>query len=130
MSNLFDPTTNILAKSLDMYLLRHSIISDNIANANTPHFKARTVEFENELQRAVEAMEMGGEEMVLRELASAKPQIGEDPHAEMGNDLNTVDMDRQMAAMTKNDVKYSSATQMVSKKFALLKYAISEGADR
>src|SRR5687768_9497761 len=130
MSNLFDPTTNILAKSLDMYLLRHSVISDNIANANTPHFKARTVDFENQLQRAAEALEAGGEELVMRELATARPQIGEDPHAEMGNDLNTVDMDRQMAAMTKNDVKYASATQMVSKKFALLKYAISEGSDR
>jgi flagellar basal body rod protein FlgB len=35
-----------------------------------------------------------------------------------------------MAAMTKNDIQYSAATQAVSKKFALLRYAITEGGER
>ena len=41
MSSLFDQTFDVLSKSLDLHLLRHEVITDNIANAETPHFKAR-----------------------------------------------------------------------------------------
>lgn len=130
MSELFDNTLGVLSKSMDMYLMRHAIISDNIANADTPFFKARRLDFENELQRAVDATETLGEESVQRSLASLRPVISEETNSERGQDMNTVDMDKEMAALTKNDIKYSSATQMVSKKFALLKYAVTEGGDR
>lgn len=130
MANLFDPTLGVLAKSMDMYLLRHAVITDNIANAETPFFKARRVDFESELQRAVEANQFSGEEEVSRSIASVSPAVSQEQNSEAGQDLNTVDMDREMAALTKNDIKYSSASQMVAKKFALLKYAVSEGGER
>lgn len=130
MSSLFDNSIGVLSKALDMHLLRHSVISDNIANAETPGFRARRVDFEAELQRAVDAGATAGEEGVFRELASASPIVSEQLNSGKGIDQNTVDMDREMAAMTKNDVKYSSDTQMINKKFALLRYAISEGSDR
>jgi flagellar basal-body rod protein FlgB len=120
---LFDKTIDVLDKSLDLYLLRQQVISDNIANAETPYFKARRVDFESELQRAVEESETGAG----RDISSVGPRIYEDPYSETGQDLNTVDMDREMAEMSKNDVKYSATTQAITKKFALLKYAISEG---
>jgi len=130
MSSLFDTSIGTLSKALDMHLLRHSVIADNIANAETPGFKARRVDFEAQLQRAVDSDASAGEQEVFRELASAQPTVSEEMASGKGIDQNTVDMDREMAAMTKNDVKYSSASQMISKKFALLKYAISEGSDR
>ena len=71
-----------------------------------------------------------GEEGALRDVASVRPIISEATDSETGQDLNTVDMDKEMSALTKNDIKYSSATNLVSKKFALLKYAISEGGER
>lgn len=121
---LFDKTIDTLSKSLDLQLLRQSVISDNIANAETPHFKARRVEFESELQKAVEANETGA---MGPEISQVQPNIYQDPASEMGQDLNTVDMDREMAAMTKNDIQYSAGTQMINKKFSILKYAIGEG---
>ncbi len=126
MDILFDKNVDLLSKSLDMYLLRHSVIADNIANAETPFFKARRVDFETSLQRALDASEAGFE-TPERGIASVEPIVYEDPEAEVGNDLNTVDMDREMSQMTKNDIKYSAAAEAISKKFALLKYAISEG---
>lgn len=121
---LFDKTIDTLSKSLDLHLLRQSVISDNIANAETPGFKARKVEFEAELQRAVESNETGA---MGPDITSVEANIVQDPNSEMGQDLNTVDMDREMAAMTKNDVQYSAGTQMINKKFFFLKYAIGEG---
>ena len=127
MTKIFDSTIDTLSKSLDLHLMRHSIIADNIANAETPNFKARRVDFENELQRAVASQETG---LAGRNIASVEPIIYEDAQSEMGQDLNTVDMDREMAAMTKNDIQYSALTQAVSRKFALLKYVISEGGSK
>jgi flagellar basal-body rod protein FlgB len=124
MDALFDKGVDVLSRSMDLYLLRHSVIADNIANAETPAFKARRVDFEKELQGALDEGVTGFPE---RNVASIQPVISEDPEAEVGQDLNSVDMDREMAALTKNDVKYSAATQAISRKFALLKYAISEG---
>src|SRR4051812_8732505 len=121
---LFDKTIDTLSTSLDMLLLRQSVINDNIANAETPGFKARRVEFEDTLQKAVDANEAGVD---TREISSIKPNIVEDPRSEMGLDLNTVDMDREMSELTKTDVKYSAASQAISRKFSLLRYAISEG---
>lgn len=128
MSTLFDLSTRSLEKSMDLYLTRHNVIADNIANAETPYYKARQVDFESELQRAVAAEEagLGG----ATGIDSVKANITQDLESEMGQDLNSVDMDREMAKMTKNDVQYTAASQMISKKFALLKYAISGGTDR
>ena len=123
MSQLFDKSIGALDKALDMYLLRHAIISDNIANAETPYFKARRVEFEAALEKAVQESAPGAG-------ISVKANVFEDPDSPVGQDLNSVDMDREMARLTKNDVQYAAATQAVSRKFALLKYAISEGTDR
>lgn len=130
MSQLFDKTVDVLSAAMDLYMLRHSIITDNIANAETPGFKARRIEFEGELERVLEEHENGVEKNrggTTRSLASVKPLIYEDPHAEVGQDRNTVDMDREMAALSKNDMKYSAATESMARKFALLKYAILEG---
>ncbi|MBI1859993.1 MAG: flagellar basal body rod protein FlgB [Deltaproteobacteria bacterium] len=126
MNTIFDKSMDVLAKTMDLSLVRHAVISDNIANAETPTFKARRVEFESELQKAVELGEGGGHAQE-NDISSVQPRVFEDALSERGQDLNTVDMDREMADLTKNDLKYSAATQLISRKFALLKYAITGG---
>lgn len=125
--SLFDSSVRTLEKSMDLYLTRHNVLADNIANAETPFFKARRVDFEAELNRAVAAEETGMGGLAIEDV---KPIIFQEADSELGQDLNTVDMDKEMAALTKNDIQYSAASQMVSKKFALLKYAISGGGER
>jgi len=123
MSALFDETVRTLEKSLDLHLARHVVISDNIANAETPGFRARQVEFEDTLARAVESGDPG-------EIENAGARITEDSQGAVRPDLNTVDRDKQMALLTRNEASYSAATQAISRKFALLKYAITEGSDK
>lgn len=124
---LFDSTIDTLNKSMDLHMQRHATIADNIANAETPGFKAKRLDFEDSLARAVEAGEQG---LAGRDIASVQPILSEETASEIGNDLNTVDMDREMAAMTKNEVQYNAATQAINKKFALLRYAITEGGEK
>ena len=133
MSKLFDSTINVLSTAMDLYMVRHNVITDNIANAETPGFKARRVEFEQELKNTMEKEKQGvidAEGGVERSLASVNPIVYEDPNSEVGQDRNSVDMDREMAMLKKNEVKYNAATQSVIRKFSLLKFAISEGSDR
>ncbi len=125
--SLFDSSVRTLEKSMDLYMTRHNVLADNIANAETPFFKARRVDFEAELGRAVAAEETGIGGLAIEDV---KPIIFQEADSELGQDLNTVDMDKEMSALTKNDIQYSAASQMVSKKFALLKYAISGGGER
>ncbi len=127
MAQLFDSTIDALNRSMDLHMQRHAVIADNIANAETPGFKAKRVDFEDSLARAIEAGEQG---MSGRDIASVNALISETTDSEIGQDLNTVDMDKEMAAMTKNEVQYNAATQVISKKFALLRYAITEGSDK
>lgn len=127
MSALFDKSIDVLSKSLDFYSLRQGVIADNIANAETPFYKAREVEFETDLARAIEADSQG---LSSNAVDSLQARITQDIHSEIGQDRNTVDMDREMAKMTRNDIQYSAASQAISRKFAILKYAISEGSER
>ena len=86
------------------------------------------MDFESELQKAVDANDMGVGN--TRDIASVQPLVYEDEQSGIGQDFNTVDMDREMAAMTKNEIQYTAAKEAVAKKFALLRYAISEGSER
>jgi len=47
VAEIFDKTTQALGASLNYRLLRHNTTSANIANAETPGYKAKTVEFED-----------------------------------------------------------------------------------
>ena len=76
MSAIFDKTVNVLSSSMDMYLLRHAVINDNIANAETPGYKSRRVDFETELRRQVAEHNSGVNESL--DLEAMQPRIYED----------------------------------------------------
>lgn len=121
MSNLFDKTTDALATSIRMRQIRHNVTSSNIANAETPGYKAQKVEFEEALAKS---LELGGTE------AGALPvtaDVYDNPEGAPSNDGNTVNFEKEMSALTENSILYKSALQLINKKMAALKYAISEG---
>lgn len=135
MSKLFDRTSEGLAKSLDMRLLRHNITSANIANAETPGYTAKKVDFENELSRALQlegipgAESAGSPEFPVLENAvnDVKPDIYDNPEINVANDKNTVDLEKEMATLTENSIIYKAAIELMRKKMAALKYAVTEG---
>ncbi len=136
MSNLFDRTTEAVGKSLDMRLMRHNVTSANIANAETPGYIAKKVDFENELTRALQL------EGVPTATNSANPSetptiegmikkvqadVYDNPEVAYNNDKNTVDLEKEMSTLTENSIIYKAALELMKKKMASMKYAISEG---
>lgn len=132
MSNLFDKTTDALATSLAMRQVRHNVTSANIANAETPNYHAKKVDFEDALARALDIdgnnslSTSHGEHYAVGGKPTVDPGIYENPDVALNNDGNTVDMEKEMSALAENSILYKSALQLINKKMAAMKYAISE----
>jgi flagellar basal-body rod protein FlgB len=134
MSQIFDKTTSALATALNMRLLKHEVISSNIANAETPNYHAKKLDFEEALSRALDmdglrGMSTANENQFVTGGGSAKvkPDIYENPDGAVNNDGNTVDMEKEMSNLTENTIMYRAALQLINKKMAALRYAITEG---
>lgn len=133
MSSLFDKTTGALQTSLNMRQLRHNLTSSNIANAETPGYHAKKLDFEDALARALDLDGMRGLSASHPEHfptggsnPSVRPEIFDNPEAAVNSDGNSVDLEKEMSALSENAIMYKAALQLINKKMAALKYAASE----
>lgn len=135
MSDLFDKTTRGLATSINMRQLRHNVISSNIANAETPNYHAKKLDFEDSLRRAMDTDGLRGVSMTHPEhvpvgpggVNSLKADIYENPEGAINNDRNTVDLEKEASALSENTILYKAALELINKKIAALRYAATEG---
>lgn len=135
MSDLFDKTTKGLATSINMRQLRHNLISSNVANAETPGFHAKKLDFEDSLRRALDTDQLRGVSVTHPEhfpiapagMQGVRPDIYDNPEAAINNDGNTVDLEKEMSGLAENSIMYRAALELINKKIAALKYAASEG---
>jgi len=135
MSRLFDKTTDALAAAIHMRNMKHNVISSNIANAETPGFAAKKLDFESALARALDIdgkgamstshpnhMALGG-----NPVGRVVADIYENPEGATNNDRNTVDLEKEMSALAENTIMQRAALQLINKKLAALRYAATEG---
>lgn len=133
--NLFrDKNLEMLKKSLDASSLRQQTIVNNIANINTKGYKAKRVDFEEELKKALgtddikslvttNGKHIGG----IASIRGVKPIIVEDTSTSVKSDGNNVDIDSEMVILAKNQLIYNALVQQTSKKLSNLRYVINEG---
>ncbi len=127
-----DKTLKALAASLKLREMRHEILSSNIANADTPNYKAKRLDFEAALQRALDvdgnlAMKTSSDEhfdVGSGGFDNLQPEIYDDPNGIVSLDGNTVDRDSEMAKMAENKVLYDASVKLLNKKLGLLKYTL------
>jgi flagellar basal-body rod protein FlgB len=108
------PGLDLLANILDTASLRHRVISQNVANVNTPGYRRLTVAFEDDLAKA----------LATPGAAAAKPKVVVEDGPERV-DGNTVDIDREMNDLAKNALLYQAAAQIVTSRVASLRAAIA-----
>ena len=133
---LFNHTINTAAKALDIRSRRHELIVSNLANADTPGYKAFDVLVEQALanQKHTEASidlertHAGHMTMPGQRQPNLQPHMVElqNPNSLRG-DGNTVDMDREMSNLASNQLLYKATAQILSKKFQGLKYIFQGG---
>jgi flagellar basal-body rod protein FlgB len=134
-SKLFDRTIQSLGSSVNLREIRHNITLSNIANAETPGYKAKKVDFEDALSRAVqlqgvvESRSDDPDHFVLKNtrIENVAASIYDNPEGNTSNDANSVDLEKEMSTLAKNSIMYKAAVQLINKKLANLKYSIREG---
>ena len=110
-----DSVLGVLSASLDGLAVRQRVIADNIANVDTPNFRATTVDFESSLRDAVES---GDASRAGTSLVATDTPVGANG--------NNVDLRKEMLAATQTQFQYQLMTRAISDQFTLIK--ISAGA--
>jgi flagellar basal-body rod protein FlgB len=101
----------VLQKMLDIAAFRHKVLASNIANADTPGYKAKDISFEKELQKAVTGVSID------YEITESQPTL-------QNRDFNTVDLNIEMAKVAENTLIYNTATQLLSTNIRMMKDAL------
>ena len=130
LEGLLDKTIPGLEKALDLSWRRNEAISSNIANAETPQYRAVDLNFAGELQRA-----FGNSQDALMKTDNNHLDISSDGMAHLQPtytgatkpDGNNVDIDIQMGQLAYNTGKYTNAARMMKKQLGMLRAAIREG---
>ncbi|MCX5807205.1 MAG: flagellar basal body protein [Proteobacteria bacterium] len=106
---------NLIERALTIRSYYHKVIAGNIANADTPNYKEKDINFFNEIQK--------------KTLGQKDIEVKENAGDEGGNSMdgNTVNFENQMIKMTENSMMYNSLIQLVTKKFSMMRYMINEG---
>lgn len=133
---LFDQTLTTAARALNLRARRHELIISNLANADTPGYKA----FDLEMKEAIAAQAGKSLKASLAQTHPAHIPVdptrndhlrpyrvrNEDPN-NMRGDGNTVNMEREMTNLAENQLMYKASAQIVAKKFQSLKSVIKGG---
>ncbi len=136
-NGLFTGTFPILERAMNLRTRKHHLLASNIANLDTPGYKAFDIMVEEELQKT-------GRGRVDHSLPLARTdaghQVGELPpengvqtrYAEpqlysLRGDGNTVDIDKTVTNLTKNNLMYHVSAQIISGKFMSLLSVIRGG---
>jgi flagellar basal-body rod protein FlgB len=128
---LFDQTLSLLERSLDVRLERHNVLSSNLANADTPNFLPRDVDFGTAMQQAsaeLDAAARSDESAPTPARHAPLPTlVGMGASAAAGLDGNKVDADRTLVSLAENGLQYGASAKAAGKKLAILRYAIDGG---
>lgn len=125
---LFDGISG-LERVLDFQLARHGVLASNLANAETPGFRAKDLKF----SEALAAMELQGPAAPTVAGAPAAGPAQPDPgfvevvRNPTGADGNGVRLEQAMAEVSANRLRYDTALELAKRRMALLRYATGEG---
>jgi flagellar basal-body rod protein FlgB len=137
---LFGKIYSILDESLNVLSARQNAIASNIANANTPGYKEKTVNFEKIMQDAVgsenslnlkinspkDFINLGLDNINSSESFSSANVETQKVESVPALDGNTVNLGSEMADMSANAIRFEAVSTLLSKKFAMLNYAITQ----
>jgi flagellar basal-body rod protein FlgB len=107
---MLNPIADRLDRYMSLLAARQQLTASNIANADTPGYKTRDIDFAAELQRA-----------------NAEPAPLEVRGLAVRNDGNNVSVDREARNLAENSLRFQIATQFLQGQIRLTRAAIQEG---
>jgi flagellar basal-body rod protein FlgB len=97
---------------MDLLSTRQKLVTSNIANADTPGYKARDIDFQFEFQSQVE---------------NSRPNVYEAPDLPSKNDGNNVNMDSELRLLSENALRFQLAATLARDEIRGIQSAIQEG---
>ena len=139
---LFDAAYKTLMRTMDVRMIRQSMLNNNIANADTPNYVPQEVDFNGAMKAAMPKEDEtlnGTNDLHIMEAPDSTDLFFEfdggygeiptyfDRSAEPGVDGNQVDIDTTMSHLAQNALNYNAAARSVAKKLSILKYVVTDG---
>ena len=124
---------SVLSQAMNLRTQRHQVLASNIANADTPNYKARDFSFEGAMRNAMAGNSAAGG------VSLARTSNGHLDGANSGGpaalmyrgavqsavDGNTVDMDVERSNITENALQYQILTQLIGDQFKGMRSALA-----
>ncbi|HYA43946.1 MAG TPA: flagellar basal body rod protein FlgB [Syntrophobacteraceae bacterium] len=122
---VFNRTIKMIEDRLSLNAMNQKLISSNLANIDTPGYRAKELSFEEAIRQSLE-------EQVLHMVRSNGRHMAPDDPVEALEasevvEVGPVDLDTEMVNLTKNAIEYQHMVGMLNRKFSMLKTAITEG---
>ncbi|MFZ0706737.1 MAG: flagellar basal body protein [Candidatus Korobacteraceae bacterium] len=121
MSLVDTPLIHSLTRALDLTSLRQRVVSENIANIDTPGYQTRDIDFAGEFQRALSQNE--------DDAAVVPVQVRTLRGLEERPDGNNVSIDRESLLMAQNQLQFQTGVAVLRSEFSRLQLAISGGSN-
>ena len=121
-TNVFD-YTNILDKAADASWMRENVITNNIANIDTPGYKRQDVDFESVLQKALGKTKYSSLDEKVRELNQDLGKLTTTSYTDAANysyrlDRNNVDENTENAELASESLRYQLLTTAITNNFS------------
>lgn len=128
---LFSGTFSTLENALNYSSLKQKIISQNIANVDTPDYKAKDVSFktffENELHSSFENYRTDKRHFRFEGLSAGNNAVITEKNASYSQNGNSVDIDEEMVDLAENQIYYNALIERLNGKFSSLQSVIKGG---
>lgn len=129
--NSLQQNLSVYSQAMNLRTQRHQVLASNIANADTPNYKARDLDFEKAMQNAMAGRATGGLSMNttsrghLAGGGSGAASLQFRTTTQSAVDGNTVDMDVERTQIAENALQYQIVTQLISDKFKGIRSALA-----
>ncbi len=122
-SNVFD-YVNVLGKAADASWQRNELLSNNLANVDTPGYKRKDIDFESQLRRALGNSRYETVDSKVSHITST--ELEGRVYTDAANfsyrlDGNNVDIDTEGVELASNHIKYNGLIGSINQEFSNLK---------
>jgi flagellar basal-body rod protein FlgB len=126
LTRLFDGAIEQVTRGLAYATRRHDVLSQNVANLETPGYQAKDVVFDDYLKPMLRVVTSGdAPELLPVGPAERRPRLVMAADGQAKPNGNDVDMDHQMSRVAENTLFHNALTQILAGQFNALKQAIS-----
>ncbi len=117
-----------LGRQLNKAVAKQVVSASNLANIDTPGYRAREASFGDLLEGEVKKLGLAvTADRQIPGVPQGAPQSVESEGLQSRRDGNNVQLDRELLTMTRASGEFAAAQTALSAKFRLIRFAINEG---